>query len=107
MLTEYQVHRLEKDDRIDISLADLRDACEQENGTLFYGGIIDQPHDLDNDYILSDNTSKTITTAKSAKTYLAATVISANCDGIMIQFDLTKRSVMLSYLEAMACVSLY
>lgn len=48
MLTEYQVHRLEKEDRIDISLADLHDACEQENGTLFYGGIVEQAHDLNN-----------------------------------------------------------
>ena len=107
MLTEYQVHRIEKDDRVDISLAELHAVCEQGNGTLFYGGSIEQTSTLNGGYILSNDTNQIIVTTKSARTYLAATVINANCDGIIIQFDLTRRNIMLSYPEAMACISLY
>lgn len=108
MLTEYQARRLEKGDRVDICLADLMDVQPAHNGSLCFGGQVVPIENGDRlEYVLYGNTGDNIASSNDTSRYLATTVLSADCDGVSIQFDSTRESVMLSYSEAAACMSLY
>lgn len=108
VLTEYQARRLEKGDRVDVCLADFMNVQLTQNGRLCFGGqvaLIKNGERLE--YVLYGNTGRKIACSDDTSRYLATTVLSADCDGVLVQFDPTRESVMLSYLEAAACMSLY
>ena len=108
MLTEYQARRLEKGDRVDVCLADLMDVQPAHNGSLCFGGQVAPIENSDLlEYVLYGNTGRKIACSDDASRYLATTILSADCDGVSVQFDSSRESIMLSYSEAAACMSLY
>lgn len=109
MLTEHQARRLEENDRIDVCLAELYELQQlTDNQRLHFGSEIREKETCEGiRYEIFTKRGIHIASAMRTRSYLAATVVSADCDGIDIQFDSTRKQLRVSIPEAMSSFALY